>query len=61
MSNELQFPVKAASLRRHMMQHDITCPECGGQMDVGYECNDCGFDGMPEMEAARIDHAGEPA
>jgi hypothetical protein len=22
------------------------CPECGGELDTGWECNDCGFDAM---------------
>ncbi|WP_176331567.1 hypothetical protein [Burkholderia vietnamiensis] len=59
MSNELSFPIKSPALRRHMMRHDMTCPECGDQMDVGYECNGCGFDGMPEMDAARTGAAHE--
>ena len=25
------------------------CPECGGELDTGYECNDCGFDARPEV------------
>jgi rubredoxin len=20
------------------------CPKCGGELDTGWECNDCGFD-----------------
>lgn len=24
------------------------CPECGGELDTGWECNDCGFDARPE-------------
>lgn len=27
---------------------DDRCPECGGELDTGWECNDCGFDAMPE-------------
>lgn len=26
------------------------CPECGGELDTGWECNDCGFDARPEMQ-----------
>ncbi|MCA8239868.1 hypothetical protein [Burkholderia sp. AU32262] len=55
----LTFPVKSPALRRHLMREDVCCPECGGLMDVGYECNDCGFDGMPEIEAARVKQAGD--
>ncbi|WP_155755370.1 hypothetical protein [Burkholderia multivorans] len=57
--SELKYPVKSQALRRHMMRHDITCPECGGQMDVGYECNSCGFDGMPEMDGRTLASEGE--
>lgn len=27
------------------------CPECGGDLDTGYECNDCGFDALPELKS----------
>lgn len=23
------------------------CPRCRGQLDTGWECNDCGYDAMP--------------
>ena len=23
------------------------CPKCGGELDMGWECNSCGFDAMP--------------
>ena len=50
MSNsELQYPVKSPALRRHLMKHDGLCPECGGDLAVGYECNECDFDGYEEM------------
>lgn len=26
------------------------CPKCGGELDTGWECNDCGFDAMPFLE-----------
>lgn len=22
------------------------CPKCGGELDTGWECNDCGYDAM---------------
>ena len=45
------------------MQLNEKCPECGGELDTGYECNDCGFDatklyspertlGVPEFQTA---------
>jgi uncharacterized protein (DUF983 family) len=27
------------------------CPECGGYLDTGWECNACGFDAKPEHDA----------
>lgn len=26
--------------------HNDSCPECGGELDTGYECTSCGFDGL---------------
>lgn len=26
------------------------CPTCGGDLDTGYECNSCGFDGLPLIQ-----------
>lgn len=26
------------------------CPECGGELDTGWECNSCGFDALPELK-----------
>lgn len=31
------------------IERDI-CPECGGELDTGWECNDCGFDALPELK-----------
>lgn len=25
---------------------DDVCPRCLGELDTGYECNDCGFDAI---------------
>ena len=41
-----RFPVRGSVLRRHMAKSDI-CPECGGELDTGWECNACGFDAAP--------------
>lgn len=39
----------------HLAQHqehveamvaDDQCPKCRGELDTGWECNDCGFDAM---------------
>lgn len=26
---------------------DDVCPKCLGELDTGWECNDCGHDAMP--------------
>jgi len=43
-----EWPVKRPALRRQLVKQDI-CPQCGGELDTGWECNDCGFDAHPEV------------
>lgn len=38
-----QFPAKSQAVRKQMAQEDC-CPQCGGELDTGWECNDCGYD-----------------
>lgn len=38
--------ISSASLRERAVAND-RCPECGGELDTGWECNDCGFDARP--------------
>ena len=33
---------------RKRLIDDDRCPECGGELDTGWECNSCGFDARPE-------------
>lgn len=40
---DLQYPIKSPALRAECAKRDV-CPECGGALDTGWECNDCGFD-----------------
>ena len=37
------FPVVGLIARKELSKNDI-CPECGGGLDTGWECNDCEFD-----------------
>ena len=30
--------------RREFLISEGKCPECGGELDTGWECNDCGRD-----------------
>lgn len=48
MSDTYTFPIQSPALRRICARDDERCPECGGPLDTGWECNDCGFDAMPE-------------
>lgn len=41
------FPAKNRIVRRDLVRRNI-CPECGGELDTGWECNACQFDAMPE-------------
>lgn len=41
------FPIKSPALRRFYARQN-ECPECGGPLDTGWECNDCGYDAMDE-------------
>lgn len=36
--------------RRELLIENDVCPECGGELDTGWECNLCGFDALPEQE-----------
>lgn len=48
------FPIVGSGLRGYWARRNI-CPECGGELDTGWECNACGFDAMldarPELVA----------
>lgn len=48
---KLSFPVKSKALRRSLIRHN-QCPECGTELDTGYECNnrDCQYDALPELK-----------
>lgn len=41
------FPIDSAVLRRFHARND-TCPECGWELDTGWECNECGYDARDE-------------
>ena len=45
---ELTFPIKSPALRRHCARELERCPQCGGCLDTGWECNDCMYDAMAE-------------
>lgn len=41
------FPATAPVLRRALARDD-TCPECGYELDTGWECNNCNYDARDE-------------
>jgi hypothetical protein len=40
------FPVASLLVRKQLALEDY-CPDCGGQLDTGWECNSCQFDARP--------------
>ena len=46
-----EFPIKQPELRR-AVAHENICPECGGELDTGWECNACNYDAMQEAQSA---------
>lgn len=47
MTASTQYPIKSPALRRLAAQDD-KCPECGGELDTGWECTVCGYDARDE-------------
>ena len=50
----IRFPVTHKEQREFIIAEDC-CPECGGELDTGFECNRCGFDAMPECKNIDIE------
>lgn len=57
----MSYPAQSPVLRRSLARRDI-CPECGGALDTGWECNACGYDAQheaySEIERARDKRLG---
>jgi tRNA(Ile2) C34 agmatinyltransferase TiaS len=49
MTDERGFPLQSVAVRKWTAMQDI-CPECGGELDTGWECNSCGFDALPLVQ-----------
>ena len=60
--NGAEFPLKSTALRVVCAQQDL-CPQCGGELDTGWECNDCQFDARdlayPRERAERDKRIGD--
>lgn len=50
MPRESNYPLRSKELREHWIVERDQCPECGGSLDTGYECNNCGYDAKPERD-----------
>lgn len=52
------YPIKDEAARKYCVDVNEQCPECGGGLDTGWECNDCGFDAQwiayPQSERVRL-------
>jgi len=40
------YPITNKTLRRDCVKNG-KCPECGGELDTGWECNKCNYDAQP--------------
>ena len=50
------IPIPATSKEhRELLIAEDRCPECGGELDTGWECNTCSFDAEPEAQEIDID------
>lgn len=38
-----RYPVRHPFVRQQLAKRDV-CPECGGALDTGWECNSCQYD-----------------
>ena len=47
MRNGTNYPIVSKPLRRYNARNNI-CPECGGALDTGWECNECFYDARDE-------------
>jgi len=45
--------MKSKKLEEALVDEDA-CPKCLGELDTGFECNDCGFDGIDFVDSAKI-------
>ena len=47
---KLNYPVKTKFIRWVLVNNFELCPDCGNQLDSGWECTkyrECGFDAQP--------------
>lgn len=55
-----EWPVTSPAVRIMLARED-TCPDCGGELDTGWECSACGFDAFDLAYPGYLrDRAPEP-
>lgn len=47
--SRIQWPVQSKAIRLEMIKQG-KCTECGGELDTGFECNDCNHDALEEAQ-----------
>lgn len=57
--NKLNYPLKSEFIRKAVVNSYETCPECGGCLDTGCECNDCGYDAMHLLRIDTLNNDGD--
>lgn len=48
------FPLRHVLNRRAAIVEREQCPECGGHLDVGNECNECQYEAWRELGGLRV-------
>jgi tRNA(Ile2) C34 agmatinyltransferase TiaS len=47
MSDSTLFPLPLSREQATELARRDICPRCRGELDTGWECNDCGYDARP--------------
>lgn len=53
------FPLRQVRQRRTAIEHE-QCPDCGGWLDVGNECNECQYEAWRELQPMQIVKSESP-
>jgi hypothetical protein len=48
------YPLRSLAIRRAAIVEGEQCPECGGALDTGNECNECQYEAWRELEPLRV-------
>lgn len=53
------YPVRSRSIRRELVRRYEKCPDCGRDLDTGFECIECGYQAHVEFPST-TDGKAEP-